>query len=147
MAITEKGLVRTQDKLPFFADDFFKPWNEWFGNGFGKTVNFPAVNITEGKDNFRVMLAAPGLKKSDFKIDLNGDLITISAETEINNQKKEENFTRKEYNYSTFSRTFTLPENIIKEKITANYENGELELLLPKKEVTKSTPQKHITVN
>lgn len=146
MASTEKGLVRSQDKVPFFADDFFRPWNEWFGNGFGKTVTFPAVNITEGMNNFKVKLAAPGLKKTDFKIDLNGELITISAATEMKKEEKEETFTRKEYNYTTFSRTFTLPENIMKEKITANYENGELLLLLPKKEVGTITPEKHITV-
>ena len=146
MAITEKGVVRTQEKLPFFADDFFRPWNEWFGNGFGKTVTVPSVNITEGKDNFKVRLGAPGLKKNDFKIDMQGDLVTISAETEMNKEEKEDDFTRKEYNYSSFSRTFTLPENIEKEKITANYENGELVLLLPKKEVAKAEPQKHIAV-
>jgi HSP20 family protein len=133
--------------VPFFADDFFRPWNEWFGNGFGKTVTFPSVNIIEGKNNFKVKLAAPGLKKNDFKIDWSGELITISAETEMKKDEKEENFTREEYNYSSFSRTFTLPENIVKEKITANYENGELELTLPKKEAGKTEPQKHITVN
>lgn len=146
MAITEKGLVRVQDKLPFLADDFLRPWNDGFGNGFGKTVTFPLVNIIEGKNDVKIMLAAPGLKKSDFKIDLSGDLITINTETESNKEEKEVNFTRNEYNYTSFSRSFTLPENIVKDQITANYENGELVLLFPKKELIKHKSQKHITV-
>jgi HSP20 family protein len=144
-----KALERT-GKLPVFFDDFFKPWNEWFDNGstvFNRMLTVPAVNVTETKENFMVTLAVPGMKKEDFDIRMDGNMLTISCEKEETKEEKEMEFNRKEYNYSSFSRSFTLPEEVMKEKIDAVYENGELKLMLPKTEKARITETgKHIPV-
>ncbi|MBS1741896.1 MAG: Hsp20/alpha crystallin family protein [Bacteroidetes bacterium] len=133
---------------PSVFDDFFKPWNEWFDAGkfMGRTMNIPAVNITENKNEFEVALAAPGMKKSDFKIGVEGNMLTISSEKEESTEEKDKKFTRKEYNYSSFSRSFTLPEEINKEKIDARYEDGVLKICLPRKEEAKNNTTKQIAV-
>lgn len=134
---------------PSLFDDFFKPWNEWFGNGgsWMKELTTPAVNVTEKDDRYVVSMAAPGLKKEDFNINIEGNMLTISSEKETSKEEKEEKFTRKEYNYSSFSRSFTIPEDVKQENISANYENGELKLTLPKTELSRKTsPLKTIAV-
>lgn len=143
-----QALAKVADKMPSVFDDFFKPWNEWFDNGglLGRSMNVPAVNITEQKDEYQVSLAAPGLKKDDFKIDVDGNMLTISSEKEESKEEKEKSFTRKEYNYSSFSRCFTLPEEINKEKIEAKYEDGVLKIALPRKEEAKKISAKQIAV-
>ena len=144
-----KALMRTTGMLPSVFDDFMKPWNEWFDNGglLGKVLTVPAVNITEDKDQFELSVAVPGMKKEDFVIDIDGNMLTISAEKEEKKDVKEEKMTRQEYNYSSFSRTFTLPEDIRKEGIEARYEEGVLKLALPKREEAKKTVlTKHIAV-
>ena len=124
--------VKRSETLPALFDDFFKPWREWFDSGWERVATVPAVNVTEETDSYKISMAAPGLKKDDFKINVEGNLITISAEKSESKEEREEKYTRKEYNYTSFSRTFTLPENIKTDKIEAHYENGELSLLLPK---------------
>ncbi len=147
--MSTKALARFNERMPSVFDDFFKPWNEWFGNGgsFLPSMNTPAVNITEHKDEYRVSLAVPGLKKDDFKIDVDGNMLTISCEKEETTEEKEKKFTRKEYNYSSFSRSFTLPEEINREKIDAKYDDGVLKITLPRKEEAKKNLAKHIAVN
>ena len=144
-----QALAKVSERMPSVFDDFFKPWNEWFDNGgfFGKTMNVPAVNITEHTNEFLVSLAAPGLKKDDFNIDVDGNMLTISSEKEENKEEKDKKFTRKEYNYTSFSRSFTLPDEIAKDKIIAKYEDGVLKLTLPRKEEAKKLTAKHIPVN
>ena len=143
-----QALSKAGERIPSVFDDFFKPWNEWFDNGglWGRTMNVPAVNITEQKDDYLVSLAAPGLKKEDFKIDVNGNMLTISSEKEESKEEKDKRFTRKEYNYSSFSRSFTLPEEINKEKIDARYEDGVLKISLPRREEAKKPAAKQIAV-
>ena len=143
-----QALAKVAERMPSVFDDFFKPWNEWFDNGGlrGRTMNVPAVNITEHKNEYQVSLAAPGLKKDDFKIDVNGNMLTISSEKEENKEEKDKRFTRKEYSYSSFSRSFTLPEEINKEKIEAKYEDGVLKISVPRKEEAKKLLAKHIAV-
>lgn len=125
--------------FPSVFDDFFKPWNEWFDNGgsLTRTVTVPAVNVIENDQNYSVSVAAPGLKKEDFNIDLSGNMLTISAEKEEEKEEKEGKYNRKEYSYSSFSRSFTLPEEVNREQIDAKYEDGVLKLVLPKKEEVK----------
>jgi len=143
-----QALAKLSERMPSVFDDFFKPWNEWFDKGglFARTMNVPAVNITEQKDTYQVSLAAPGLKKDDFKIDVDGNMLTISSEKEETKEEKDKKFTRKEYSYSSFSRSFTLPEEINKEKIEAKYEDGVLKISLPRKEEAKKPAAKHIAV-
>ena len=125
--------------MPSLFEDFFKPWSQWFDDGgfSSRVMNVPAVNITENADHYNVSLAAPGLKKEDFKIDIDGNMLTISSEKEERKEQKEEKYTRKEYSYSSFSRSFTLPEDVKQEAIDARYQDGVLNLTLPRKEEAK----------
>ncbi len=146
-----RTLTKSTGLLPSMFEDFFRPWNDLFettnSGFFGRILTTPAVNITEDKDDFKVSLAAPGMKKSDFNIDLQGNILTISAEREEKKEEKEENYTRKEYNFSSFSRSFTLPDEVNKEKIEATYVDGVLNLSLPKKEEAKKAAiSKHVAV-
>ncbi len=141
-------LAKKTEKMPSVFDDFFKPWNEWFDNGelLARSMNVPAVNITEQKDEYQVSLAAPGLKKDDFKIAVDGNMLTISSQKEETKDEKEKRFTRKEYNFSSFSRSFTLPEEINKEKIEATYEDGVLKIALPCRKEANKLAAKEISV-
>jgi HSP20 family protein len=147
--MSTKSLVKANEVFPTVFEDFFKPWNEWFDNSglWGKVMKMPAVNVTENKDNYLVSLAAPGMKKNDFKIDIEGDMLSISCEKEETKEEKEKKYTRKEYNYSSFSRSFTLPDNVTRGKIEATYEDGVLNLRLPKSEQFKKAAEiQHISV-
>lgn len=144
-----KNLMKANEvRMPFLMDDFFTPWDGWLDKGLmGRINTVPAVNISETKDEFKVALAAPGMKKDDFSIDMEGNMLTISCEKEDNKEEKDHRFNRKEYSYSSFSRSFTLPDEINKEKIEARYEEGVLKLVLPKKEEAKKlVANKHITI-
>src|SRR4051794_22676287 len=127
--MSTKELTKRSELFPTFFDDFFKPFNDWVG--MGRSITTPAVNIAENKNNFEVTVAAPGLKKSDFNLDIEGNMLTISCEKEERKEEKEERYTRKEYSFSSFSRSFTLPEEVIKEKIEAAYVDGVLHITLP----------------
>lgn len=143
------ALAKFNERTPFVFDDFFKPWTNWFETDLftGRAMTIPAVNITDKKDEFMIALAVPGMKKDDFNIDMDGNMITISCKKEETKEEKEDKFTRKEYNFSSFSRSFTLPDEVLKEKIEARYEDGVLKLFLPKKEEAKKTVlSKHIAV-
>ncbi len=132
--------------LPSVFEDFFRPMDEFFGRDYW-TINVPAVNVNENADEFKLSFAVPGMKKSDFKIDIDGNLLTVSTELEEKKEEKKEEYTREEYNYSSFSRTFTLPDQVNREKIEAVYADGVLKLTLPKKEETKKTLiTKHVAV-
>jgi HSP20 family protein len=130
-------------------EDFFKPWNGWFGDEgslLNRVLSVPAANITEDKDYYEVALAVPGMKKDDLKIDVHGNLLTISSEKVETKEENDKQFTRKEYNYSSFTRSFTLPDEVNQEKIGAKYEDGILKLTLPRREESKKFSAKQITV-
>ena len=142
-----KSLIRSSLLRPSVLEDIMKPWSEWLDEKWPFSTYTPAVNVRETDDNYEIKMAAPGLEKSDFKIDINGSLISISAEKDEKREEKEEGYSRKEYSYSSFSRSFTLPENIEKDKIDASYVNGELKLLLPKREDAKKVSHQKINVH
>lgn len=143
--MSTKELAKRSEMFPAFFDDFFRPWNDWLG--MSKSLTTPAVNISEKKDHFEVSVAAPGLKKDDFNIDVEDNMLTISCEKEEKKEEKDERYTRKEYNYTSFSRSFTLPEEVVKDKIEAAYQDGVLRITLPKTEQTKKAAlSKHIAV-
>ncbi|HVU94184.1 MAG TPA: Hsp20/alpha crystallin family protein [Puia sp.] len=148
-----KDLIRRGETIPSIFNDFFRPWGSLFNDTNGGSLfnnlnplNVPAVNIAEKKEQFDVSLAAPGMKKEDFNIDVEGNVLTISAETKEEKEQKDERYTRKEFNYSSFSRSFTLPDGVNKDKIDASYENGLLKVTLPKTEDAKKAASKHISV-
>ncbi|MBL3657658.1 Hsp20/alpha crystallin family protein [Fulvivirga sediminis] len=105
--------------------------------------SLPKVNIRELENGFTVELAAPGYKKEDFKIELDNNLLTISAAVKENPEETHK-YTSKEFSYQSFTRSFTLPKSIEGEKIKASYENGILNVEIPKKEIVKAT--KTITI-
>jgi HSP20 family protein len=131
----------------FFRNDFIDFWD---GDIMLTTV--PPVNITEEKNDYIIDMAVPGFKKEDFDINLDGNLLTISCETETEttgngngreNGKENGNYSRREYNYSSFSRTITLPDYADSKGITAKYNDGVLNVTVPKKpEAQKMNNQK-----
>lgn len=136
--------------LPSIFDDMFK--TDWLGgtanvNNIG--VSIPAVNITESDDNFKVEVAAPGKAKKDFNIELENDVLTISSEMNDEKETPVENgkFTRREFSYHSFKRAFGLPETVNSEEISANYENGVLTILLPKREEAKVQAKRMISIS
>jgi len=147
--MSKQALTKTSERFPTFFDDFFKPWNEWFDNDnnfLSRQSRMPSVNITENKDQYNVSLAVPGMKKDDFKIDVEGNILTISCEKDETKEENEKRYTRKEYSYSSFSRSFTLPDEVNREKIDARYEEGLLKISLPRKEEVKKFAAKQIAV-
>lgn len=143
--MSTKELAKRSELFPTFFDDFFKPFNDWVG--MGRSITTPAVNIAEKKNHFEITVAAPGLTKNDFNIDIEGNMLTISCEKEERKEEKDERYTRKEYNYSSFSRSFTLPDEVIKDKIEAAYVDGVLHISLPKTEQAKKAAlSQHIPV-
>ena len=86
-----QALSRLSERMPTVFEDFFKPWNEWFDNGglFGRTMNIPAVNIIEQKNDYLVSLAVPGMKKEDFKIDLKDEYLMVYSEKKDKKEEKE----------------------------------------------------------
>lgn len=121
-------------------DTFFnRNLGEFFGNDF--MSESPSVNIVELEGQFKIELAAPGLEKGDFKVKVEDDQLLISAKKENETEEKGEegNFVRREFNYTSFSRSFRLPENVDAEAIKANYENGVLVLNLPKAAIVNNT--------
>ena len=130
-----------------WVEKFFNsPMDEYFN--VGKMMNIPAVNVSETEKEFRLTIAAPGLEKGDFKVDAYDDMLTISAEHEReDNDEKNGNYNRREYNYSSWSRSFSLPENCDFGKINAEYKNGELKVVIPKMQVKEPKKGKSISVS
>lgn len=137
--------------LPIWSnwlDDMFnRDLPSVFTSNFNTGLSLPKVNIRETADNFIVDMAVPGLKKSDFHIDLDNQLLSISAELKEDNEENTQNYTRKEYGYASFKRTFTLPESVNDSKIDAQYKDGVLSVLLPKKEEAKKKPVRSIKIS
>lgn len=109
-------------------------------------ADVPSVNILEATDRFDIELAAPGRKKVDFKIELEDGLLTISSEAESKSTEIGASFTRKEFGYSSFKRSFNIPDTVLGDKINANYKDGILTVSLPKKEEALPQPKKRISI-
>ncbi|GHN01845.1 heat-shock protein [Cytophagales bacterium WSM2-2] len=112
------------------VDRFF---NESLTRNGGSTF-FPKVDVIENETAYEVHLAVPGVSKEDFKIEVNDNSLTVSGERKFSNEKKDKNYHSIETQYGSFSRSFTLPENVDGTKINAKYNNGILELVIPKDE-------------
>jgi HSP20 family protein len=128
------------DRLPYFSEMVNEFVNGWTNPQTGNST-IPAVNIKETENSFDIHLAAPGFKKEDFKIAIEKDVLTISAEVKKEQEEKTESYTRKEFSYNSFSRSFNLPDFLETENIKAVYENGILGLVVPKKTEVKSSPK------
>ena len=122
------------NQYPTFTDLLENIERNFLGRVDENSGDIPAVNIKEENDKFVLELAAPGMKKDDFKINLDNYQLTISAETRNEKKEREDSYTRREFVYNSFSRSFTLPKTIDIDKIKADYRNGILDIVLPKKE-------------
>ncbi|MBQ0733332.1 Hsp20/alpha crystallin family protein [Aquimarina celericrescens] len=136
------------DFFPSNWDNFFD--NDWFGNPgkFQMGTKVPAVNILDNDDEYTVEMAAPGMKKEDFKIDLDNNLLAISVEKNYENTEEDKNgnYTRREFGYDSFRRVFALPESANEDEIKASYNNGILNIVVPKKEEAKPKPPRKIEI-
>ncbi|UOE50943.1 Hsp20/alpha crystallin family protein [Mucilaginibacter sp. SMC90] len=122
--------------LPGFNDVFDSIFNDTFFND-RMVARVPAVNISESENNYHVELAAPGLKKEDFKISLDRNVLHVSVEQQTENTKEEKNYSKREYAYNSFVRSFTLPESANAESIEATYTDGVLKIDIAKREEAK----------
>lgn len=143
-------MLRRRSFFPGIVDDFFGrdflPGNDLFDTQTG--ISMPSVNIVEGKEDFRIEVAAPGLEKDDFKIDLENNVLTISSEREESSEQQENDnrYMRREFCYSSFRRAFSLPNTVDADKIEANHKNGVLSIAIPKREEAKVKPAKQIAI-
>jgi HSP20 family protein len=131
----------------FFADDWLSSTlTNWRPNG----STLPAVNVRETNDDFSIEVAAPGMKRDDFKVELDNHILTISSQHEERHEEKDESnaYTRREFNYQSFQRSFALPENKVDgDKISARYADGILYVTVPKREDAKVKPVKQISIS
>ena len=132
------------------------PWfpslfDEFFTRDFGidlapRTYQTPAVNITEKGDAFHLELVAPGKEKKDFDVELEEDTLTISTNSDSGIAEDDTQFTRREFDYASFNRSFRIPETIDTKCIKANYKNGLLSIILPKRKEAIPEPKKQIEI-
>ncbi|MBS4014323.1 MAG: Hsp20/alpha crystallin family protein [Bacteroidetes bacterium] len=141
-------VIRRGIAMPNILDDFFGRdlLNSVFDDHTG--ISVPAVNVIENNDEFKIEVAAPGLDKNDFKIDLENNVLTISSERELKNEESDKNgkFMRREFSYSSFKRSFTMPQSIEADKISAKHKDGVLYISIPKKEEAKQKPPRQISI-
>ena len=123
-----------------FDDDFFPVFQN-------RTSSMPAVNIREDEKKYSLELAVPGMDKKDLKIDINEDVLTISSESKNETEENKDGYKRKEFSYSSFCRSFYIPENVNRDKIEANYKDGILTVGLPKQEEEKSKITRQINIS
>jgi HSP20 family protein len=148
-------LVKSNNKLfptipslfdDFFARDLFNLNN--LNQSYGDSL--PSTNIKEMEDHFEVEVAAPGMSKNDFHVELDNDTLIISAHRENQREEKDKdgNYTRREFSYQNFSRSFSLPERMVQgEKISAKYRDGILQIMIPKTEEAKTKPARQIRIS
>jgi len=123
---------------------------DWSNSNFaGNNSTLPAVNVRENQNEFIIEVAAPGMKKDDFNLDFDNGRLSISSELSEESKNDEgEKFTRREYYYRSFQRSFTVPQNIVdSDKIQAKYTDGILKVTLPKREEVKPKPTKQIKIS
>src|SRR5690606_26134933 len=130
--------------FPSLMNDFFRP--DWFGGVDCYDGNIPAVNIKDNEKDFELEFAVPGMKKEDFNVEVDKNVLTVSAEIKSEKEVSEENYTRREFAFSSFKRAFTLPESVNDGKIDASYKDGVLKLTLPKKEEALPKPKRLIDI-
>ena len=143
-------VLRNSNQVPSLFDRFFDgDLFDWSNRNFSNTnTTIPSVNIKENSDAFTVEVAAPGFEKGDFKIELNLNTLSISSEKKVEAETKEgEVFTKREFSYQSFNRSFTLPQIADGDRIEASYQNGILTVLIPKREEAKPKPARMIDIN
>jgi HSP20 family protein len=136
---------RTRSQAPYFNNVFDSLFSDALNKNYG--INkVPGVNILEGEAEYKIELAAPGLTKEDFHINVKKDTLSVWAEKKAEDTEVAKNYTRKEFDYLSFARSFVLPESVDAEKIEAEYTNGILNITIGKKDESK-TLNKEIKVS
>ncbi len=141
-----------RNEMPAFSA-FSNIFNNYFEREFPDvfrtkaSYTVPAVNVIENKDNFQLEVAVPGLNKNDFKLNIKNNVLTITGKKEIEKEENETNYTRKEFSYSSFERSFTLPDSVNSDNINAVYENGVLKVNIPKREEAKEKPISELSIS
>ena len=140
--------------LPMITRRSYKPflWSSLFDDDFlpvvsNRNTSMPAVNIQEDEKKFTLELAVPGIDKKDLRIEINEDVITVASEHSEERKDEQENYKRREFSYSSFCRSFYLPDNVNKEKIEANYKDGILSVTLPKSEEEKTKLARQVKIS
>lgn len=141
------NLIRFNQHPVSMLSELLEDFDRNFYNSTERSGMVPAVNIREREDHFLLELAAPGMKKDDFKIKLDNNVLTISSEQKEESEETKEKFTRKEFFYQSFSRSFTLPKSVDLDKIKADYNNGVLSLNMPKREEAKVAINREIAIS
>ena len=144
------SLIRSRALAPFFDDFLSRDWFDWKNNHFSETnTTIPSVNILEKPDSFVVEMVAPGMKKKDFKVELNDNTLLIYGKNhQYVGPREGEKYTRQEFSYQSFQRTFHLHKDVVElEKIEAKYADGILRLMIPKTETAKTKPPRYIEIN
>jgi HSP20 family protein len=133
--------------MPTIFDDFFG--SDWMNDrlNYGLTSVRPAVNLIETEKEYRIELATPGLSKKDIKIDLHKNVLSISSAKEESKEENEDKYMRREFSYSSFNRSFTLPETVDSNKISADHSNGILQVHIPKKPEAIEKGPKQIAIS
>ena len=146
-------LAKVSDRLfptfPSFIDNFFsRDLMDWNNSNFSSTNStIPAVNIKENDESFIIEVAAPGMSKENFAVNLDGDRLLISSERRDDKEEQDGNYSRREFSYQSFNRSFTIPEGTVDgDRIVAKYNDGILIITLPKKEEVKPKPAKRIDI-
>jgi HSP20 family protein len=139
--------LRTRTTWPGLVEEFLN--GGLFPKFFDTETRYtlPAVNIVESKEDYKIEVAAPGLNKNDFKINLDNNVLTVSSEKEDKQEEKDEKLISREFSYYSFSRSFTLPLTVNSEKIRATHKDGILQVIIPKKEETKEKPLREIKIS
>jgi len=142
------GSLLPANPRTLFDDFFSRELFNWGNNNYSSTLStIPSVNIKENPQNFEVEVAAPGMEKQDFQITLEGNLLTISSSKKNQTEEKNDNYTRREFSYQAFQRSFELAKNVVDEdRIEAKYENGVLKLTIPKTEDAKKQAPRLIEI-
>jgi HSP20 family protein len=146
--LSKTNLNDNFSQLSQLLDGFFnREMPSTFTSNFNTGMSVPKVNIKENPEEFIVEMAVPGQKKSDFKLDIDNKVLSISTSKEEEQEQNDENYTFREFGYSSFKRTFTLPNSVNDDEIRANYEDGILKVVLPKKEEAKQKPARNIEIS
>jgi HSP20 family protein len=130
---------------PFYMPNFFD--DDFLSSLSNRTTSMPSVNIREDEKFYTLELAVPGMDKKDLKIDINEDVLTISSESKNESEESKDGYKRKEFSYSSFCRSFYIPENVTRDKIEANYKDGILTVGLPKQEEEKNKISRQIEIS
>lgn len=145
-----KPARRNENYFPSFFEGFFNnDLMDWETSNFSSTnTSLPAVNVKETTDDYIIELAAPGMTKKDFKVSFQNNMLTISSEKKNEKDEKTENYTRKEFSFQSFQRSFTVPVNaVISDKIEAKYAEGILNVIIPKREEVKPQAEREIKIS